>query len=84
MKTIVAIILAFFCITAANADDERIFIDAKINGKSVRFAFDSGTGIPFLLYSTTVQKLGLRVTPPPTNNQREPGDTVIDGPSYTI
>jgi hypothetical protein len=77
MKIILAIILTCVYAIAVYAADERIFINAKINGKSVRFAFDSGAGIPFLLYSTTAQKLGLKVTQPPTNYQPEPGATAV-------
>jgi hypothetical protein len=77
MKTIFAIILACFCEIIAKADNERIFIDAKINGKPVRFAFDTGTGIPFFLYSTTARKFNLKVTPPPPDYQSGPGGTTF-------
>lgn len=60
---LLAIILLFFCIFCAPAEDERIFIDAKINGKPVRFAFDTGTSFPVVLYSKAAHRLGLKVTP---------------------
>jgi len=65
MKIVLTVVLVWFGAIAAYAiDDERIFIDAKINDQPVRFAFDSGAGVPFLLYSETAKKLNLKVTPP--------------------
>ncbi len=73
MKQLVAIILACSGLMVADADDERIFLDASINGRPVRFIFDTGAGVPFILFSTAAQKLGLKVTPPPADNQLGPG-----------
>jgi hypothetical protein len=63
MKIISAIILSCFCFITADAADERIFIDAKINGKPVRFAFDTGFELPYGLFSSDAEKLGLKITP---------------------
>lgn len=75
MRTILPIILACAYAITTCAVEERIFIDAKINGKPVRFAFDTGAGASFVLYSTTAQKLGLRVTPPRADAPISPGQT---------
>jgi hypothetical protein len=63
MRRILALILIYACAAAVQAGDERIFVNAKINGKPIRFAFDTGTGCPFILFSTAAQKLNLKVTP---------------------
>jgi hypothetical protein len=76
-RFLLAIILLFVCAFGVHAEDERIFIDAKINGKPVRFIFDTGTGAPFVLFSTATHRLGLKVTPPPPNNQPGPGKTAV-------
>jgi len=70
------VVLSWFCVITVRATDERIFIGAEINGKPVRFAFDTGTGIPFLLYSTSVEKFGLKITQPPQEIQPGPGQVV--------
>jgi hypothetical protein len=77
LKISLAIIFVLLRVSAGKAEDERIFVDFKINNKPVRFSFDSGTGIPFLLYSTTSQRLGLKAGQPPANNQIEAGQTAI-------
>lgn len=77
MKTVLTLVCLCFCLAALKADDERVFIDAKINGKPVRFAFDTGTGTAFLLTSAAAQQLGLKVKLPPTNVQVSPGQTLI-------
>ncbi len=73
-RFLLGIILLFICVFGVRAEDERIFIDAKINGKPVQFAFDTGTGPPVVLFSTAARRLGLKVTPP--NYQPGPGKAV--------
>src|SRR5260221_3646874 len=73
MKTILIIILTCLCFIAAKAEDERIFIDGKINNKSARFIFDTGVTVPFVLFSTSAQRLGLKVTLSPADAQIGPG-----------
>ena len=68
MKIILAIILTFFCITAIKADDERIWVHAKINGNPVRLVLDTGTSGDIALYSTTVKRLGIKYTPPDSHS----------------
>ncbi|HTV61684.1 MAG TPA: aspartyl protease family protein [Verrucomicrobiae bacterium] len=77
MRTILTL-LFLVCVVAVHADDERIFIDAKINGKPVRLAFDSGMGVDFALSSTTAQKLNLKVTAPPADTRIGPGQTLVE------
>jgi len=77
MKSILTIILSCFCLIAVNADDERIWLNAKINGQPVRFAFDTGTGANFVLFSTMAKKLGLKVTPPDPNQKPAPGQIIL-------
>jgi hypothetical protein len=69
--------LSCLCLASLGAEDERIFVDAKINGSPVRFAFDTGAGVSFELYSRTAEKLGLKVTSPPADAQIGPGQTRI-------
>jgi len=49
--------------TAAQASEERIWLDGKINGKSVRLVFDTGSSHS-ILFSRTADRLGLKVNPP--------------------
>ncbi len=76
MRTISAV-LFLVCVVAVHADDERILMDAKINGQPVRLAFDTGSGTPFLLTSTAAQKLNLKVTTPPPDARVGPGQTLV-------
>jgi hypothetical protein len=69
MKIISAIILTCFCITAVKADEERIWMDAKINGKPVRLVLDTGTTGDIAIYSTTAKKLGIKYRPPDSHSE---------------
>jgi hypothetical protein len=75
MKRILPAILTCAWAWAALADgnDERIMVDARINGQPVRFAFDTGAGVSVLIFSKTAEKLGLTVTPPPPDQKPAPG-----------
>jgi len=57
--------LSCFYLASLKADDERIWIEAKINNKPVRFFVDTGSGNPIVLYSTAVKRLGLKTMPSP-------------------
>jgi len=57
--------VVFFGATHSLAD-ERIWLKAKINGKPVHLCFDSGSSFSALC-PQTVQKLGLKFIPAPTN-----------------
>ncbi|MEO6568452.1 MAG: PDZ domain-containing protein [Opitutaceae bacterium] len=47
-------------------NSERIVIDARINGRAARLALDTGTGGPFVVYGTSVLRLGLKVAQTPS------------------
>jgi PDZ domain/Aspartyl protease len=64
IKTLLAIILSCFCLIIANAADERIWVDAKINGKPIRLFLDTGTTGDLAIFSTTAKRLGIKYTPP--------------------
>jgi hypothetical protein len=60
-RPILVIILLWLCVITTKSAEEGIWVEAKINGQPVRFAFDTGTG-PFpTLYSTTAKRLGLEI-----------------------
>jgi hypothetical protein len=44
------------------AVDERLTIEAKINGKYVRLAFDTGAPTPLILFTSTAKRLLLKTT----------------------
>ena len=60
LKALLTITLLLFCAASLKADDERIYLDANINGEPVRFAFDTGTGVPFAIFSKTAKRLNLK------------------------
>jgi hypothetical protein len=62
---ILVIGIVFFRATL-NAEDDRIWLKTKINGKPVHLCFDSGSSIGALC-PQTIQKLGLKFIPAPTN-----------------
>ncbi len=47
---------------AAITEDERIWIDAKINGKPARFIFDTGSPDYYDLFRRSAERLGLSIT----------------------
>jgi hypothetical protein len=64
---LVILVVGGSALAASSEADERIWLDAKINGKPARMVFDSGAGTSALCRQT-VQKLGLRIMPPQTND----------------
>lgn len=66
-QTLMILIVGALSLTATlSLADERILLKAKINGKPVRLCFDSGSNVGALC-PQTVQKLGLKFIPTPTN-----------------
>jgi hypothetical protein len=61
---------------AGQASDERIWLEGKVNGKPLRFIFDTGAG-DIILFRSTAEKLGLKVTNPPQNVQGVPGTVAM-------
>jgi hypothetical protein len=70
--TIVAIVLLCLQTTASSAEQERIWLDGKINGKLVRLAFDTGASHS-ALFSKSAERLGLKFKPPNS------GARLVDG-----
>ncbi len=54
------------------ASNDRLVLDAKVNGESVRLGFDTGAEVT-ILFRQTVKRLRLNVTEPPANTKAGPG-----------
>jgi hypothetical protein len=65
MRTISILILSCACLSASGVE-ERLWLDAKINGEPVRLCFDTGSDRVALLREAA-QRLGLKVTDPPSD-----------------
>jgi predicted aspartyl protease len=61
---------------AASPGEERLGIEAKINGKPVRLAFDSGASHSILFRNAAV-RLGLTITDPPPDSHPPPGQIAM-------
>jgi hypothetical protein len=69
----IVVVVGIFCLAViAGFADERIWLDAKINGKRARLCFDSGADY-FILTREGAQRLGLKFTEPATNTVVPPG-----------
>jgi hypothetical protein len=68
--------LLFLSVLAANAGDERILLDAFINGKPARLVFDTGAS-DLVLFRHGAERLGLKVTEPPRDIQVSPGEVTV-------
>src|SRR5690349_4386880 len=67
-------ILAFLLLGShVSRSDERIWLDAQINGQPVRLAFDSGAEAS-VLFGKTAARLGLKFSAPPKNIRPRPGE----------
>ena len=77
MKIILAIILTASLGVIASADDERIGVDATINGKSARLAFDTGTSGALVLFKQGAERLGVTFTNPPADYHPAPGEVAV-------
>jgi hypothetical protein len=62
LKVILIVFISCLGLASLEADDERLFIGAKVNGQLVRFALDTGTSFPFVLFPEAAQKLNLEIT----------------------
>src|SRR5512140_1018148 len=65
-----------FAALAARAGDDRILLDASVNGKPVRLVFDTGAS-HLILFRKGAERLGLKVTPPPKDVQVAPGEVSV-------
>ncbi len=66
------------CLRAASAQgaDERILMDATINGKPACLVFDTGAS-DLILFRKRADRLGLKVFEPPPDLQVPPGEVVV-------
>jgi hypothetical protein len=60
-------------VEAANGRDERFLLDARIGGRPARLGFDTGTGMPFVLFAPSVGRLQLKVVDRPVAAEPTPG-----------
>ena len=60
----------------AQAVDERILLDATINGKAARLVFDTGAS-DLILFKQGAERLGLKVTQPPADIRLAPGEVAV-------
>jgi hypothetical protein len=77
LDTILAIGLLCIWTSGISAAEERIWLDAKINGKPLRLVFDTGTSHSILL-PETADRLGLKFKPP-TSRARIADEDVLTG-----
>jgi hypothetical protein len=61
------------CMVHPGGGDGRIWLDATINGKPARLAFDTGASGP-MLFSTAAKKFGLSITNLPNAESLGPGE----------
>ena len=70
------VIFLVLCSTAFAKVEERIAIDAEVNGKPVRLVFDTGAECTFI-YRHTAKRLNLSVTDPPQCVRLKPGAVLM-------
>ncbi len=70
------ILTLYLCCTTPSTYNDRLIIDAKVNGESVRLGFDTGAEFS-ILFRRTVKRLGLKVTEPPANAKADPGEVLL-------
>lgn len=58
---------------ASSQADERLWLDAQINGRPARLIFDTGTD-RVILFANGAARLGLRATPPALDSPPGPGE----------
>jgi hypothetical protein len=61
-----------FCSRSLRADEERLWVDATINGKPVKLVLDTGAE-KSVLFRPMAERLGLRVTNWPAGKKVDPG-----------
>ena len=75
MKKVLVTFLCFLFVLSAKSD-ERILIQARVNGKTVNLAFDTGSEYP-ILFENTVKTLGLNWTKPPVDAVISPSKVAV-------
>ena len=78
MLRVTSFFVGVICLWAlsAQATDERILLDATINGKPVRLVFDTGAS-DLVLFRKGAERLGLKVAEPPRDVQVAPGEVAV-------
>jgi hypothetical protein len=59
-------VVGLYCFVTSAKTDERLWLDAKINGKRVHLCFDSGSDAA-VLFREAAERFGLKVQDPATN-----------------
>ncbi len=73
-RTVASAAIVILCLWAVCAlADERLWVEAKINGQPARLCVDTGTSDLVLLRSGA-KRLGIKFTDPPTNTVLAPGE----------
>lgn len=71
-----ALTIASWALVGISHADERLWLDATINGKPAHFIFDTGTG-PLVLSSRAAARLGLSYTNAPKDARPDPGKMML-------
>jgi len=70
------ILTLYLCCTTPSLAEDRLLVDAKINGEPVRLAFDTGAEFS-TLFRRTARRLKLNVADPPPNAKAGPGQVLL-------
>src|SRR5215467_4239421 len=72
IRTLLIAFAFCLCTTSSRAAEERLWIEAKINGQPVKLAFDTGAEMS-VLFRPTAERLGLQITNWPAGKKAAPG-----------
>jgi len=70
------ILALYFCVATSSIADDRLLVEAKVNGKAVLLAFDTGTEVT-TLFRQAARRLDLEVTDPSPDVKIEPGKVAL-------
>ena len=68
------LMFAALCLALPCRADERVRIEAKVNGQPVHLAFDTGFGGALMLWRGVTERLGLKIILPPAEFRPAPGE----------
>ncbi len=63
MRTLIHILISTFCCAQILLAENHLWVEAKINRKPARLAFDTGAGQSIVLFRPAAERLGLKVHP---------------------
>jgi len=63
MRTLIHILICTFCCAQILLAENHLWVEAKINRKPARLAFDTGAGQSIVLFRPAAERLGLKVHP---------------------